>query len=249
LAAAEHLLPNMKKDYYQVLEISSTATTEEIKKSYRRLALKYHPDRNPAGDKLAEAMFREIVQAYNVLSNKEFRADYDHRLARKRNGSSHGHHHKSPGSSSTTAATAKKPEVVTGATLLRQFTTIRRQINDVPDKSRIKQEALYKELANLLSIKNISIIHSNADRNLNRQIIDNVLISCKDIEHSFLKMITPRLIKLAGADNEVIRHIYSYNRKHRRRWEWERKKPFLLLGIVVLAIIVYLVFAYMFTHR
>jgi len=64
------------KDYYATLGISKTATHEEIKKSFRKLALKYHPDRNP-GDKAAEARFKEISEAYEVLSDTEKRKKYD----------------------------------------------------------------------------------------------------------------------------------------------------------------------------
>ncbi|MGQ9480996.1 DnaJ C-terminal domain-containing protein [Chloroflexus sp.] len=64
------------KDYYQVLGVSRTASDEEIKQAYRRLARKYHPDVNP-GDPKAEARFKEINEAYQVLSDKEQRAKYD----------------------------------------------------------------------------------------------------------------------------------------------------------------------------
>jgi len=65
-----------KRDYYEVLEISKNATDEEIKKSYRRLAKKYHPDLNK-GDKAAEEKFKEISEAYEVLMDKTKRAKYD----------------------------------------------------------------------------------------------------------------------------------------------------------------------------
>lgn len=65
-----------KKDYYEILGISHDATEEEIKKAYKKLALKYHPDRNP-GDRIAEEKFKEASEAYQVLIDPEKRRIYD----------------------------------------------------------------------------------------------------------------------------------------------------------------------------
>ena len=65
-----------KRDYYEVLGVSKTATPDEIKKAYRKLAIKYHPDKNP-DDKNAEEKFKEAAEAYEVLSNEEKRQKYD----------------------------------------------------------------------------------------------------------------------------------------------------------------------------
>jgi molecular chaperone DnaJ len=65
-----------KRDYYEVLEIARTATDREIKSAYRKLAIKYHPDKNP-GDAEAEERFKEAAEAYSVLSDAEQRARYD----------------------------------------------------------------------------------------------------------------------------------------------------------------------------
>lgn len=66
-----------KRDYYEVLGVSRTASEEELKKAYRKLTFQYHPDRNP-GDKEAEEKFKEAAEAYNVLRDKQKRAAYDH---------------------------------------------------------------------------------------------------------------------------------------------------------------------------
>jgi molecular chaperone DnaJ len=65
-----------KRDYYEVLEVSRTATDQDLKSAYRKLALKYHPDRNQ-GDKKAEESFKEAAEAYGVLSDPDKRSRYD----------------------------------------------------------------------------------------------------------------------------------------------------------------------------
>ena len=60
------------RDYYEILDVAKSANGDEIKKSFRRLAMQYHPDRNP-GDKEAEAKFKEANEAYAVLSDSEKR--------------------------------------------------------------------------------------------------------------------------------------------------------------------------------
>jgi len=78
--ASENLWQNIfmaKRDYYDVLGVHRNASDIEIKKAYRRLALKYHPDKNPDGDKWSEEKFKEATEAYEILRDPEKRTQYD----------------------------------------------------------------------------------------------------------------------------------------------------------------------------
>ncbi|HMQ00666.1 MAG TPA: DnaJ domain-containing protein, partial [Cyclobacteriaceae bacterium] len=65
-----------KRDYYEILGVDRNASADEIKKAYRKIAIQYHPDKNP-DNKEAEEKFKEAAEAYEVLSNAEKRAQYD----------------------------------------------------------------------------------------------------------------------------------------------------------------------------
>ncbi len=66
----------MKRDFYEILGVSKTASQDEIKKAYRKVAMQFHPDRNP-GDKAAEEKFKEAAEAYEILSDADKKAQYD----------------------------------------------------------------------------------------------------------------------------------------------------------------------------
>ena len=67
----------IKEDYYKILDVGKGASQDEIKRTYRKMALKYHPDKNP-GDKQAEAKFKAAAEAYEVLSDPEKRKNMSH---------------------------------------------------------------------------------------------------------------------------------------------------------------------------
>lgn len=80
----------MKKNFYSILDVNQTATQEEIKKAYRTLAIKYHPDKNP-GNKKAEEKFKEIAEAYTTLSSSQKRRAHDHYIGHPSPPSQHEH--------------------------------------------------------------------------------------------------------------------------------------------------------------
>ena len=72
-------MSSTKRDYYEVLGLTKEATEKDIKKAYRKLAFKWHPDKNPENKKEAEEKFKEINEAYSVLSDPDKRKEYDNR--------------------------------------------------------------------------------------------------------------------------------------------------------------------------
>ena len=66
----------MKRDFYEILGVTKNASADEIKKAYRKVAMQFHPDRNP-GDKAAEEKFKEAAEAYEILSDADKKAQYD----------------------------------------------------------------------------------------------------------------------------------------------------------------------------
>src|ERR671913_1450758 len=156
----------MVENYYAILGVSRDASEDDIKKSYRQLALKYHPDKNISGDKFAENRFKEIVEAYHVLSDRNRRTIYDYDLAKgirkPRNGSGSAR-------PAEAAPVAKAPEPVTNQTILKQLIRIRKQVEAVKNKSNIKHAELYKAINNLLSLSNIELLRNSADAIVSRR--------------------------------------------------------------------------------
>ncbi|XP_075737422.1 dnaJ homolog subfamily B member 8-like, partial [Rhipicephalus microplus] len=68
-------------DYYKILGVQQTAPLEEIRRAYRRMCLRWHPDKNPDNKERAEQNFRSVAQAYQTLSDDKKRRDYDHQCA------------------------------------------------------------------------------------------------------------------------------------------------------------------------
>lgn len=88
----------MKKDYYKILGVSKSATSDDIRKAYRKLALQYHPDRNKT--KEAESKFKEINEAYEVLSDKQKKQQYDNDVYNPNSNPHYGNNYYKPSSNS-----------------------------------------------------------------------------------------------------------------------------------------------------
>ena len=86
----------MGKDYYKILDIDKKSNDDTIKKAYRKLAMKWHPDKNPDNKEVSESRFKEISAAYDVLSDKKKRQEYDQFGEEGMKGSMNNFHHRNP---------------------------------------------------------------------------------------------------------------------------------------------------------
>ena len=211
----------LKRDYYKILEISPAATDAEIKKSFRRLALLYHPDRN-SGSNLHDAKFKEILEAYDVLSDVRRRQEYNRQRYDK---------------SQPEKETYRQP---TAQSIVSESIHLRKKISAL-DPERMNKYGLYKQIQHLLVIQNILILKHHNDFKLNKQMIDEILFCSQFLPFHYVEKICLHLTELAGSDNETYRKIYRFSREARFRSFWNKYK-FIVAVIVafILCILIYL---------
>lgn len=210
------------KDYYKILEINSSASQDEIKKSYRRLALKHHPDKNH-NDKTSELRFKELQEAYYVLSNEKRRQQYNHNKYDEK----HGLNKKS------------QPEAVTPQHVLERATKLRKKVV-VMDPHRVDRDKLYNEIQQVLSNKNVSILRSANDQNLIRLFINEVLNTTSLLQFMQIKQITLQLTNLAINDAEMLRSIDSFKKQQQLNDYWTRYH--LIVALLVAALFCYFIY-------
>ena len=174
----------MFTDYYKILEVSQFASLYEIKKSYRRLAFKYHPDRNP-GNKSAESKFKEISEAYRILSDVNAKHKYD--LNYTGNATSEefrqNQHY-----------TENKEEVRTPKEIFRIIQDFRQQVDQI-GRNNINHFSLYNRLKELFSNDLIDLLLKRDDLITNRNIIKEACNCAKYLQYSEFQRLIPAFIK------------------------------------------------------
>jgi len=221
-------------NYYEILGLSSSATDEEIKKAFRRLALKHHPDRN-AGDKSSEAIFKLISQAYEVLSDPDKRKLYD-------SGKSTNKSQEKKADSKEKAADKKQqgePKQEFTPEVLRSFT--QKVLNNLESKgiSTFDSRSVFDHIISILSTGNINFLLQKANLAVNYGIIDDILMCCKFLPFPYAESISLRLVKLAGSDNEKILEIYRQVKKLKLKSYWHQYKAFVYIFLIALTIFLY----------
>lgn len=209
------------KDYYKILGITPSASLADIKKSFRRLALLYHPDKN-FGSNLHEAKFKEIKEAYEVLSNARQRQEYNSRRHDR--------------SQTEKKKTYRQPDP---RNILDQAIVFRKKIT-VLDPERMNKRALYHHLQHLLAIQNILILKHNNDHEINKRFIDEIIICSRFLPFQQVEKICLQLTELAGTDNEIYRKIYHFSRQSRLHTYWNKYK--LLFAVIVALLLCLLIY-------
>jgi len=225
------------KDYYKILEVTKQASAEEIKKSFRKLALKFHPDRNP-GNKAAENYFKEIAEAYSVLSDEQARKGYDYEYNRS----------SQPGFNNFRQQNYHQPEKekreerkkpLTPGDYLSLAQKIMIDISGIEDEW-INKLYLFNNLDALLADSHITFLRNYDDRETNREIINAVLHCCLRLPYFYVEKLLPKLIRLAGPDNSALQNIYVFSKKRKRVHYWQRyKKAAALAALVIILVTIF----------
>ena len=209
------------KDYYKTLEVPSTATIQDIKKAYRALAHKYHPDK-AQDSPFANNHFREIQEAYSILSDEAKRKSYDEERY------------------FAGLSLQKEPERITSEWVLRQAKKLSHHMAQV-DSYRMNHQALYDYTMLLLSDEHLAVLQEEHYDEINKRIIEELLYAIKNIGNPFFINITQRLYQVARENDELCNMIFEAEKKHRKTSAEQKYLPFFVILIaIILCIIMYL---------
>lgn len=201
------------KDYYKILGVKPEASAEEIKRAYRRLAFKYHPDRNP-GDTVTETVFKEIAEAYEILSDKKKREDYHYKRF-------YTYNYK-----------YQSKSTVTPQAILNEALKIKTLI-DHADPFRMNKDALLFQVEQLLSENNIELLKKENQTAVNKRIFDTLLTACNPLNYqrSIVAAEKIKRIPLTEDCSDTINNFLSVKKKADN---WERYKSTIAVIIAIL---------------
>lgn len=206
------------KDYYTILELTPSASIDEIKKSYRRLAHIYHPDKK-GDDPYAIAQFSEIKEAYEVLTNPLKKAYYlQQRWYTQSMGRRAGQ------------------EIITPVTVLKQILELDKYVSTL-DIYRMDKEGLYHYMVNILSNDTIRKLNTFKELSVNKEIILSALNSAQVLPLPFASRLVEQLKQLE-TDPEVYEKMDELLYQKRSSTQWEKIKIWLVIAVVVALCIV-----------
>ncbi len=206
------------KDYYKILGVSPAASGEELKKAYRKMAFRYHPDQNN-GNRLSELQFREIKEAYDVLSDPRSRENYNYErfyqyqfLRRK---------------------AAPDPKLITPEWIVQQCRELSAAIAS-QDPFRIDRDAVLFHLRQILAAFNLEVLRHAADTTVNARVIEYCLQCTQPLTLAYTQLLAEPLLQLAG-DNAALQQQIQNCIKNKKMQQWLNR--YKLPAVILLAIL------------
>ncbi|HCL05970.1 MAG TPA: hypothetical protein DHW64_08410 [Chitinophagaceae bacterium] len=204
-------------DYYQVLQIQPTASSEEVRKAYRRLALEFHPDKNKTQQ--ASTQFVMIREAYAVLSDPVQRRKYD--LSRF-------------AGQPTSRRIATTPEEVR----LMSDELVERIKRNNPD--RINRDKLVLDLEAVLSVYHIQLLEKYKDAHQNELLVNNILFCLQFLEWNNCMQFADTIKAIHGLNPISVECIHHFIHVYKRNYYWNRYKIlFALLVAIITCFLIY----------
>jgi curved DNA-binding protein CbpA len=204
-----------QKNYYQLLHVHPQATAQEIKAAYRKLAFKYHPDRNK-GNTLTEAVLKDINEAYSILSNPEKRKKYNALIAVNTHQSKH-----------------KRPAPLTSQTILQNAIKLK-QFVEKSNAFSINQDTVFNQVQTLLSDYHLNILSLENNPELIHQFIQQVLISLQPLHSKNIQSFFAPLQKLGAQDKAVLKEIHAFYQQKKEEAFWQRYKIVVVFIVALL---------------
>lgn len=204
------------KDYYRILELEPSATQQEVKKAYRKLAQQYHPDKNQQ-DPCAAAQFTEIKEAYEVLSNPGKKEYYLQQRWYNRS-----------------SGKRKEQQVITPVNILKLVLEVDKYVSTL-DVFRMDKQGLFQYINTQLDDTTIEKLISFDDPEINHQIILFSLRTIKSLQAYQAETIANRLTKLAAGSPESQECISQHIRAAWKKEKQERKE---LVSIIIITLLI-----------
>jgi molecular chaperone DnaJ len=202
------------KDHYQVLAVPASASTETIKKAFRQLAMRYHPDKHN-NSTAANEKFAEIHTAYNILSDPKKRADYNYQ--RYLNNPLY----------------SNRPPIATAEDVLHASDKINASIR-LQNPYNIDRDVLYFQLMDLLSQENIILLQAENSDAVNHAVTLNTLQALKHIPFQKTKNIFPQLHLLHTNNTATQQELDAHYKQLKQSFYWEKYKVWIALAVAVL---------------
>jgi molecular chaperone DnaJ len=211
------------KDYYKTLGVSPTATMQQVKKSFRQLALQHHPDKNP-GNAAADTIFKEIQEAYETLIDPAKREEYNYRRWYSR---------------SINEPFAEEP--LDPASILNECIRLNNYMQSV-NGLRVDFDGLSYHIRQLLSDKNIGILQQFNDETINTRVIEKIIGSAAVLPFAYIPPVAALLLRIAGTNDAFRWQVETFVDQQKQKNNWQKYRTvFVVLVTVLLCWIIYMI--------